>query len=69
MQLFSGFGREIERVLLEVREGNEKAKNFYKKHGFVTIAKRANYYQSPLDDALVMEKQMENIVATGNKLG
>ena len=33
-----------DRMFLEVREGNEKARRFYEKHGFEAYAKRKKYY-------------------------
>ena len=33
-----------DRMFLEVREGNEKARRFYEKHGFEAYAKRDKYY-------------------------
>lgn len=33
-----------DRMFLEVREGNAKARNFYESHGFESYAKREKYY-------------------------
>ncbi|MBR6318070.1 MAG: GNAT family N-acetyltransferase [Fibrobacter sp.] len=33
-----------DRMFLEVREGNEKARRFYEHHGFEAFGKRNNYY-------------------------
>lgn len=33
-----------DRCFLEVREGNEKARRFYEKHGFTQFGARKNYY-------------------------
>jgi ribosomal-protein-alanine N-acetyltransferase len=33
-----------DRMFLEVREGNEKARRFYEHHGFESYAKREKYY-------------------------
>jgi ribosomal-protein-alanine N-acetyltransferase len=41
-------------VILEVREGNEPARNFYVNMGFRVIGKRKNYYIDTGEDAFVM---------------
>ena len=41
-------------VVLEVREGNEPARNFYERRGFRIIGKRRNYYMDTGEDAFVM---------------
>ena len=46
------------KVLLEVRAGNAAAINLYKKHGFVSVAVRKNYYTHPVEDAAVMMREM-----------
>ena len=43
-------------VFLEVRSSNEAAVNLYLKHGFTTIRVRKNYYDDPVEDALIMSK-------------
>lgn len=45
-----------EHVLLEVRETNESAINFYKKNGFIEIRKIKNYYGT--EDGIVMERKL-----------
>ena len=42
--------------MLEVREDNLKAINFYQKNNFTIIAKRQNYYKNI--DALIMERKI-----------
>jgi ribosomal-protein-alanine N-acetyltransferase len=44
-------------MLLEVREKNVEARNFYKKLGFVENGLRKNYY--PDDNAVLIEKQLK----------
>ena len=50
--------RRIKKVFLEVRESNHAAINLYKKHGFVKVAVRKNYYTQPLENAAVMMKAL-----------
>ncbi|MFN8005649.1 MAG: ribosomal protein S18-alanine N-acetyltransferase [Terriglobia bacterium] len=44
------------RVLLEVRQSNERAIRFYKKNGFQKIGERKDYYSDPRENAWVMER-------------
>ena len=46
---------EISRVLLEVRQSNRRAIDFYERNGFRIIGERENYYLSPRENAWVME--------------
>ena len=41
---------------LEVRESNVRARRLYGKLGFVESARRADYYDYPAEDAIVMTK-------------
>jgi ribosomal-protein-alanine acetyltransferase len=50
--------RGIARVFLEVRESNQAAVSFYRKHGFSASGRRRAYYRDPVEDALGMEKQL-----------
>ncbi len=43
------------KCFLEVRAGNIKAVDFYKRYGFEIIGTRKEYYRSPVEDALVMK--------------
>ncbi len=45
-------------ILLEVRVTNFSAQNLYLGHGFEVIARRKNYYQAPVEDALIMIKKV-----------
>jgi len=50
-----GFGRGRLAVLtLEVRSSNAPAIALYKKHGFVPVGRRKNYYNAPKEDAILM---------------
>lgn len=46
----------IQRLLLEVREGNRPARCFYKKQGFREDGKRKDFYREPAEDAVLMSK-------------
>lgn len=45
-------------IRLEVRPSNEAAIAFYEKHGFTLLSRTADYYASPVEDALVMVHYM-----------
>lgn len=47
------------RVILEVREGNEAAREFYGKMGFHRIGRRKRYYVDTGEDAFVMELMLD----------
>jgi len=44
----------VEIAFLEVRSSNKAAQAMYEKHGFRAIARRADYYSDPREDAVVM---------------
>lgn len=52
----------INKILLEVRISNTKAISLYEKCGFKKISLRKNYYQSPTEDAIIMEKTLELVL-------
>lgn len=41
-------------MTLEVRKSNHAAIGLYEKYGFRTIGERKNYYQEPVENALIM---------------
>ncbi|MCK4696144.1 MAG: ribosomal protein S18-alanine N-acetyltransferase [Candidatus Cloacimonetes bacterium] len=47
---------------LEVRKSNISALRFYKKFGFGIIGTRKNYYQKPVEDAIIMHCNSNNFV-------
>ena len=47
-----------ERVWLEVRASNAAALAFYGRLGFLETGRRTNYYQSPQEDALLLESSL-----------
>jgi ribosomal-protein-alanine N-acetyltransferase len=46
--------RKANAAFLEVRSANQPALALYEKSGFKAIARRANYYSEPQEDAVVM---------------
>lgn len=48
--------RGVESIFLEVRVSNTSAKALYASRGFVEISRRKNYYRTPVEDALVMQR-------------
>jgi ribosomal-protein-alanine N-acetyltransferase len=46
-------------VLLEVRDTNDAAQALYRKLGFKLIGRRKDYYRGPIEDALVMRKEIK----------
>ena len=45
-------------IFLEVRESNRPALLFYKKERFEEIARRKAYYYAPVEDAIVMKREI-----------
>ena len=43
-------------MTLEVRESNAPARRFYEGAGFVIMGTRKNYYEKPVEDAILMTK-------------
>ena len=50
--------RNVQSIFLEVRESNAAAIAMYELFGFVKISTRKKYYDSPVEDGLVMQKQL-----------
>lgn len=50
--------RSVKSVFLEVRSGNDSAKNLYARQGFVPIAIRKQYYSDNNEDAIIMKKEI-----------
>lgn len=46
--------KELEVLLLEVRESNMTAQRLYETAGFKVVGKRKNYYTKPTEDAFIM---------------
>ena len=45
-------------IFLEVRESNRPALLFYKKEKFEEIARRKAYYHAPVEDAIIMKREI-----------
>ena len=50
--------RGIRTVHLEVREGNDTARRLYQRLGFTEDGLRKNYYTDPVEDAVLMSRQI-----------
>ena len=50
-------GLGLKKLFLEVRQSNIPAQKIYKKLGFKVIDRRREYYQHPVEDALVMQNE------------
>ena len=48
------FTQGAEKIYLEVRSGNQRARAFYLKNGFTELGIRKNYYKNPTEDAILM---------------
>ena len=46
-------------IFLEVRESNRSALLFYKKEKFEEIARRKAYYHAPMEDAIIMKREVD----------
>ena len=54
-----GMSKNVVTYFLEVRKSNKAAVNLYKKMGYVQIGVRKNFYEKPVEDALVMSKTID----------
>ncbi len=50
----------VQRILLEVRPSNNKAKSLYEQFGYTLLHVRKKYYTDPVEDALIMQKEIEH---------
>ena len=46
-------------IFLEVRKSNQRAQAFYKKEQMVAIAERKAYYHDPVEDAIIMKREID----------
>ena len=56
-QLMEFLSDRPERIFLEVRASNQVARALYEKHGFLPVGQRKNYYQNPVEDAILMARE------------
>lgn len=52
--------RDIEALTLEVRVSNEPARALYQALGFVQVGRRPRYYVRPVEDALILRKELRD---------
>jgi ribosomal-protein-alanine N-acetyltransferase len=50
--------RGADEVFLEVRDSNATARSLYASRGFAAVGRRRNYYRRPVEDALVLRKEL-----------
>ena len=46
-------------IFLEVRKSNHRAQAFYKKENMAVIAERVAYYHDPVEDAIIMKREID----------
>lgn len=46
-------------IFLEVRKSNHRAQSFYKKEKMVVVAERKAYYHDPVEDAIIMKREID----------
>jgi ribosomal-protein-alanine N-acetyltransferase len=51
--------RGVVELFLEVRLSNDAAQQLYRRFGFREVGRRRGYYTSPVEDALVMRREIE----------
>jgi [ribosomal protein S18]-alanine N-acetyltransferase len=56
--LDEGLDRGVTEVYLEVRDSNERAKRLYASHGFIEVGRRRGYYRRPVEDAIVLRRDI-----------
>ena len=52
-------GNQLEVLLLEVRESNMAARGLYEQCGFTQTGLRKNYYEAPVENAILMEYKVK----------
>ena len=56
-----GYGRNVRRAFLEVRASNRAALNLYERLGFSRSIVRKDYYDQPVEDAVIMSLEHDGI--------
>ena len=51
--------RKVKELFLEVRVSNSTARQLYLSYGFRDVGRRRDYYLEPVEDALVMRKDLD----------
>ena len=51
---------ELDPLFLDVRESNLPARRLYESFGFTALTVRKNYYRDPVEDAVVMIKEIKS---------
>lgn len=51
----------VERLLLDVREGNGSARRFYEKYGFEVDGIRKSFYENPKENAVLMSGNIDRL--------
>ena len=46
-------------IFLEVRKSNQRSQAFYKKEKMAVIAERKAYYHDPVEDAIIMKREID----------
>lgn len=59
--------RGAHKVFLEVRASNFAAQDFYQAQGFAIAGRRANYYTSPVEDALLLARSLSELSGKINR--
>ena len=54
-----GRANQIRKVFLEVRVSNVAAIAFYEHHKFAAVGRRAKYYLSPIEDAIILAAKLD----------
>lgn len=64
LEYIINYGKEnyFSRITLEVRESNKSALNLYYQYGFNLISRRTDYYSNPKEDALILMKDLKEII-------
>jgi ribosomal-protein-alanine N-acetyltransferase len=48
----------VQTLYLEVRESNSAARTLYEAHGFRSVGRRRGYYRQPVEDALLLRREI-----------
>lgn len=53
--------KNVKECFLEVRASNQEARSFYEKLGFKKIAERKDYYNQPVENAVIYEMRVKRM--------